>query len=81
MEIGEPIEDLEQFTEATHRKLFRGLGDSEYPLLPSISRVFKGGDPLSNLVRRENVMLSLFRRYAAPHMAGHEYTPFEWLAI
>lgn len=79
MEEGDPIENIEQFTESCQKMVLRGVSDYRYRLLPSIGR--ETGFTLEQLTKREKNMLGMFRRFGAPYLQHPNHTTWDLLAI
>jgi hypothetical protein len=60
------------------RWVFRGHGDENWALVPSIARV----RPLADTTRRaEQDMMADFKRWAVPHLARQPQSEWDWLAL
>jgi hypothetical protein len=61
--------------------MFRGHGDIDWPLIPSIGRMYDKLDGYDNWNVFENDILERFQKYSAPFLNRTPTNRFEWMVI
>src|SRR5262245_54752441 len=68
--------EIETFLDGTW--LFRGVGDVNYALVPSVGR---NSNVYGSLIERERALLEQFKRESLLHLPSRPSSDWEWLAL
>lgn len=75
----ELLNKLEEFDYYT--MMFRGQGDSSWPLLPTIARISPGQEGYENWVVLQNALLEKFKKRSLLYLKDKPENSLEWLII